>query len=140
MIPGNSIKAAVTLCMLAGLTACQSTGPVAPVESAGETESPVYKEPSSEQKSRTSDNVSALEAILQRGIEYTRAQRWFDAIHSAETGLRMDRREPRLYWILSTSYLAMGDAAKAKEFARQGLRYAPSGSLLARQLKNIIGE
>jgi len=45
------------------------------------------------------------------------------AIATAERGLRIDRREPQLYYILAKSYYGLDDDYRARQFAEQGLRY-----------------
>lgn len=60
------------------------------------------------------------------------------AIATAERGLRIDRREPRLYYLLAQSYRARSDDYRARQFAQQGLRYADGGSEVAGQLTGLL--
>lgn len=48
---------------------------------------------------------------------------WSAAIATAERGLRVDRRDVRLYLLIAKSYRALGDIDLSKQFAEQGLRY-----------------
>lgn len=63
---------------------------------------------------------------------------WQRAIELAEHGLRLDRRQARLYWVLAESYWALGRGALATGFAKQGLLYlAPGEGELERRLQDF---
>lgn len=57
------------------------------------------------------------------------------AIATAERGLRIERRSPELYLVLAKSYLKLGQADQAAQFANQGLRYSLGGSKEAKALE-----
>ncbi|MEX1032511.1 MAG: hypothetical protein WDZ30_04075 [Cellvibrionaceae bacterium] len=67
--------------------------------------------------------VHALSRMLEECRAQVEAQQWQAAIASAERGLRIDRREPELYLLLAKSYWGLADLDRARQFARQGLRY-----------------
>ncbi len=63
-----------------------------------------------------------LQDIQQQAETHLRHQRWASSIALAEQGLRIDRRQPAFYLILSESYLALGDITQAQRFADQASR------------------
>lgn len=67
--------------------------------------------------------VQALGRMLQDSRAQLNARNWQAAIVIAERGLRIDRREPEFYLLLAKSYWALAERDRARQFARQGLRY-----------------
>lgn len=67
--------------------------------------------------------VQALSQMLQDSRAQLDARNWQAAIVSAERGLRINRREPELYLLLAKSYWGLAKLDRARQFARQGLRY-----------------
>jgi len=64
---------------------------------------------------------------------------WQAAIAIAERGLRVDRREVRLYLLIAKSYRALGSMDISKQFAEQGLRYVSEPtSAIAREFNRLL--
>jgi tetratricopeptide (TPR) repeat protein len=61
--------------------------------------------------------------VVQANNELQR-KRYEQAINLAEQGLRIDRKEPRLYLVLAQAYQSLANKQQAVYFAKQGLRYA----------------
>lgn len=61
------------------------------------------------------------------------------AIATAERGLRVNRYQAELYWLLAQAYSRQGLQEQATNFARLGLRYAGDNAELAAQLQALIG-
>jgi Tfp pilus assembly protein PilF len=117
--------------ILLGLSACATrTAPVVPPEK------PPISRP---QPSAPQAPVHALNRMLQESRAQVAAGDWQAAIVSAERGLRIDRREPELYLLLATSYWELADGDRARQFARQGLRYVVDPrSLVAEKLNDLL--
>ena len=60
------------------------------------------------------------------------------AINTAERGLRINRKEPRLYLALAKAYRGLSNARQSSYFASQGLRYAQKGGEVFFQLKGMF--
>ncbi len=60
-----------------------------------------------------------------------------NSIRLAEKGLRVDRKEAGFYVVLAEAYQSLGDNEQSKQFAIQGLRYAPRNSIYFQQLKEL---
>ncbi len=91
-----------------------STVPEVPIEERGSVSQPASKEGSL-------NRATALLIVeAQRQFENND---WRAAIATAERGLRVDRREVRLYLVIAKSYRALGNLDLSKQFAEQGLRY-----------------
>lgn len=83
--------------------------------------------------------VQALSQMLQDSRAQVDARNWQGAIVSAERGLRIDRREPELYLLLAKSYWALAELDRARQFARQGLRYINDPSTaIAMDLNDLL--
>lgn len=72
--------------------------------------------------------------LKQRAEQNLQHRRWEQAILLAERGLRIDRKEPFFYWVLSTAYQQLSKIQQSIDFARQGLRYVSGDSGLKNQL------
>jgi uncharacterized membrane-anchored protein len=63
------------------------------------------------------------------------------AIEFAEQGLRIDRREPGFYLLLSEIYADLGDTEQAQQFAMQGLRLvSPTDRDMTTRLNLILNQ
>ena len=60
------------------------------------------------------------------------------AIELAERGLRINRKEPRLYLVLAEAYAEKANTRQSVLFAKQGLRYADKKSSVYRQLQWLV--
>lgn len=63
-----------------------------------------------------------LKEIQSQAERSLRERRWDSSIALAEQGLRIDRRQPAFYLILSESYFSLGDFTQAQRFADQASR------------------
>lgn len=115
---------------------CSTAPTTAPVTEAGgevrESDEPsvqpnVQSPPDAQSIPPKQDN-RVLESLVDKSRQLQRQQRWYDAIGFAERGLRIDRREPKLYLIISESYQALGQLLRSRQFAEIGLRYSEPGS------------
>lgn len=88
---------------------------------------PVYQE-------RASRSLPIVERIFNDADAALAARQWERAIALAERGLRIERKEPRFYWVLATAYEQLSNIKQSQSFAKQGLRYVEKNSALARQL------
>jgi len=80
----------------------------------------------SQQGSEVGRAQSALQELLRQAQQRLRQGQWWQAIDTAERGLRINRRQPDFYVILAAAYTSLGNTDKASEFARQGRRYCDS--------------
>lgn len=71
---------------------------------------------------QSSGNRATAQLIADAQRQY-QLNDWSAAIATAERGLRVDRRDVRLYMLIAKSYRALGDIDLSKQFAEQGLRY-----------------
>ncbi|MGQ9425387.1 tetratricopeptide repeat protein [Gilvimarinus sp. F26214L] len=94
---------------------------VRPIVESPEPEQPEVSRPGSPAPSAAP--VQALNRMLEDARTLVAAGDWQGAIVNAERGLRIDRREPELYLLLATSYRGLAQLDRARQFARQGLRY-----------------
>jgi tetratricopeptide (TPR) repeat protein len=62
------------------------------------------------------------------------------AITEAEKSLRINPAHPDAYWILSDSYMAVGNKKKAMDVTTEGLKYAPESKGLKRRYKELGGQ
>lgn len=60
------------------------------------------------------------------------------AIVLAERGLRLDRKDPRFYFILASAYNRLGNQTQSVFFAQQGLRYTDKNSRIYQKLEQFI--
>jgi len=74
--------------------------------------------------------------LIQQSEKRLSTKDYSTAISLAERGLRVDRKEPRFYQVLAGAYNALGNRKQSVYFARQGLRYAPKGSDVYRELSH----
>lgn len=120
------------LAILVSLGGCaiqtvQDSEPEAPAESRSRPSTP------------ESPPVQALSQMLQDSRAQLDARNWQAAIVSAERGLRINRREPELYLLLAKSYWGLADMDRARQFARQGLRYINDpGTPIAMGLNDLL--
>lgn len=92
---------------------------------------PIYQE-------ATPQTLPIVERLFQQADAALQARNWQQAIALAEKGLRIERKEPRYYWVLATAYAQLSDKKQSQNFARQGLRYTSKDSRLARQLNAYL--
>lgn len=59
------------------------------------------------------------------------------AIEFAERGLRIDRKESRLYLVLAEAYRSKANNKQSRYFAKQGLRYAKRSGSTYRKLLHL---
>jgi len=98
---------------------------------------PSDEEPGPEQEPQTSSTAAVIALIGQARQAYEQGQ-YQNSIAQAERGLRIDRREAEFYLLLAQSYQRLGQEDRARQFARQGLRYAPPDSPNHRALQNLL--
>ena len=75
--------------------------------------------------------------LKQQAEQSLQQQRWQQAILVAERGLRINRKDPFFYWVLSTAYRQLSEIQKSIDFARQGLRYIVDDKVLKRELTSL---
>ena len=80
---------------------------------------------------------AALSGLLSEAERLYDKGQWRAAIAASERGLRIERRSAALYLVMAQSYLELGAPARAGQFARQGLRYAPQRDRLRRSLLGV---
>jgi hypothetical protein len=80
---------------------------------------------------------SELKQQAEQSLQY---HRWQQAILFAEHGLRINRKEPFFYWVLSTAYQKLSKMEQSIDFARQGLRYVYGDSELKSQLMSLAAQ
>lgn len=113
--------------LVTGLVAC-GTVPQSAVE-----------EPKSGPSGEVGPRLQAVVQMAETGSAALERGDYEAAIAAAERGLRIDRRMPELYLILAHSYRALGNPARARQFAQQGLRYVeePAGET-GRALEDLL--
>ncbi|MGH1372360.1 MAG: tetratricopeptide repeat protein [Cellvibrionaceae bacterium] len=79
-----------------------------------------------------------IQELRQQAETHLRDQRWASSIALAEQGLRIDRRQPAFYLILSESYLALGDLTQAQRFADQASRLCGNSCSRANRLQRRL--
>jgi len=73
---------------------------------------------------RTKKIIPVVEKLISQSNRELINKQYEQAINFAERGLRIDRKEPRLYLVLSKAYKRDGNRQQSIYFAKQGLRYA----------------
>ena len=145
------IGSSILLLMLAACT----SGP-APVRDAVTTPVPEHSIPTTQDKSsvqpKRTPKIAPLIAkphaaplplsseLKQQAEQSLQSHRWEQAILFAERGLRINRKEPFFYWVLSTAYQQLSKIQQSIDFARQGLRYASNNSRLKNQLTSLVAQ
>lgn len=94
-------------------------------------QAPVYQE-------RAPRNLPIVERLFTQADAALQARQWEQAIVFAEKGLRIERKEPRFYWVLAFAYEQLSNKKQSQSFARQGLRYTDKNSSLARRLVSYL--
>ena len=94
-------------------------------------QAPVYQE-------RTPRVLPIVERLFDQADAALNNSQWEQAIALAEKGLRIERKDPRFYWVLATAYAQLSNKKQSQSFAKQGLRFAPKNSDLARQLSRFL--
>ncbi len=133
----NLIKRYLYLVACAFLVACSATNAPVVIRDADSPE--VIKSPVQEAKK---DNKVALVSPLKLQLLDQSQQKYQQgdleiAITLAERGLRLDRKEPVFYQVLSQAYEQLGDKTQSQRFAKQGLRYAQQGSRVYQLLLSL---
>jgi len=124
------LKAFSYLLIVLYLVSC-SSGPV-PVRDTVTVPNP--SDPSLRETPGKTAAVPLSSELKQRAEQNLQHRRWEQAILLAERGLRIDRKEPFFYWVLSTAYQQLSKIQQSIDFARQGLRYVSGDSGLKNQL------
>jgi hypothetical protein len=150
MKKNDFLKRSMWLLMVGALSACTTnTGPVVIRESGSVSHAPVA---SPEVVPPTVSPVAPVQrqaqptlvdSPLKSKLLVQSEQRLLDnepkaAIVLAERGLRIDRKEPKFYEVLASAYAALANKAQSMYFAKQGLRYASTGSDVYRSLEQFI--
>lgn len=130
------------------LTACTSTsGPVVIRESSP----PIFDQKQSDSTGSETAAVAVqpvtpdkpinrmpvIEKLLTQSNAEIENKNYDKAIGLAERGLRINRKEPRLYLALSKAYRGEGNRQQSVYFAKQGLRYSEKGSEVSQVLKQL---
>lgn len=144
------IFAGVLLALLASCASSPSAPEVEVVEAqgadirsmqgqSGESQAPLPQDEAPEDVSPASapDRTHAIDELLTQARLQYRYGEYQYAVRTAERGLRIDRSQSEWYLILSESYLKLGSAGNAKQFARQGLRYSNPVGQHYQRLKQI---
>ena len=100
----------------------------APLESKS---TPIYQE-------QASIALPIVERMVNQAESALQARDWPQAIELAEKGLRIERKEPRFYWVLASAYAQLSNKKQSQNFANQGMRYVKKDSPLARQLQAYL--
>ena len=79
--------------------------------------------------------VPLVERLIDQSNQSLANNNFDQAINLAEKGLRIDRKEPRLYLVLAKTYTAKGNRQQAIYFAQQGLLYTGKRQAIYKQLK-----
>lgn len=82
-----------------------------------------YNEPAEPSPESTG---SASEAIQREAERQFKQGNCLFAVQLAERGLRIDRHNARLYLLLARCYAELGNGERSRQFASQGLSYAPA--------------
>ena len=98
---------------------------------------PLEETPPPEEPLQASSTAAVVALIGQARQAYEQGQ-YQNSIAQAERGLRIDRRESEFYLLLAQSYQRLGQDDRTRQFARQGLRYAPPDSPNHRALQNLL--
>ncbi len=134
-LTGQRLEKGLFLLLSLLLSACSST-PVS-VETAGhanqaderpgsvsETVAPPARGlPQISKPSEQRETLSVSAQVYSGALQQLEQGRWHEAVETAERGLRIDRHNAQLYWVLSHCYAELGDPARSRGFAQQGLSY-----------------
>ena len=129
---GPTVHPAATVTQAQDVRASVPTAPSVP-ETTGVpvTRSPIPAEPGP---------ALILKEIQSQAERSLREQRWDSSIALAEQGLRIDRRQPAFYLILSESYFSLGDFTQAQRFADQASRLCGKKCAQAEQMQRRLRE
>ena len=100
----------------------------------------VVKPPSVQPVAPTKAVISSplKQKLIKQSQQQLSNQNFSSAIALAERGLRVDRKEPRFYLVLSSAYYRSGNKSQSAYFAQQGLRYARKDSATYNALKQRL--
>lgn len=73
--------------------------------------------------SQTQSSIPLVERLVEQSNTALRVKNYSAAINLAEQGLRIDRKEVRLYLVLAEAYQGLQNKQQSRHFANQGLRY-----------------
>ena len=76
-----------------------------------------------------------VEKLVQQAQQQVAAYQYQRAIHTSERGLRINRKEARLYLVLAKAYRGLSNKRQSVYFAKQGLRYADRQTSVFARLK-----
>lgn len=82
----------------------------------------------------------AVESLLNEAWGHYRNNELDRAIAVAERAQRLDARSPEVYLLLASSYLAQGKQGLAEQFAHRGVNFSPAGSVVRRQLQQLLDQ
>lgn len=146
LVFNRAIKKIAVVLLLLIVVACSSTsGPVVIRDSTPpvpETKGPgvIEDTPPAVQPvapSRSTKLIPVVEKLVGQSNLALKNQQYEKAINLAERGLRINRKEARLYWVLSRAYKSEGNRQQSIYFAKQGLRYADRSDDIYRQLSTL---
>jgi len=86
---------------------------------------------------RSANRIPALEKLLAHSNIEIVNRNYDKAISLAERGLRISRKDPRLYLALSKAHKGEGNRQQSVYFAKQGLRYSERESDVSQALKQL---
>ena len=104
----------------------------------GSDTSPAVVQPVSPTSQSASSTSPLKKKLLQQSQQKISEQDAQGAIVLAERGLRIDRKEPHFYHVLAEAYDLLANKTQSVYFAKQGLRYAPTGSDIYRALQQWL--
>lgn len=82
----------------------------------------------------------AVASLLDEAWGHYRNNELDRAIAVAERAQRLDARSPEVYLLLASSYLAQGKQSLAEQFAHRGMNFSPAGSVVRRQLQQLLDQ
>lgn len=130
----NRAVSRLALLVFAGISVACSVAPVQVEDANSPSISPPQvidrsapRAPSSSKPIEKKAGAASDELLRQAYEQYDQAH-WQRAVQLAERGLRIDRHNANWHFLLAKCYASLGDSARAREFASQGLTYAPSGN------------
>ncbi len=133
------------------LSACSSTGGPVVIrdsqESSFPTPTPTVEERTDENPQvviaqpvvpdRQQKTLPLVEKLVAQANQQIANRNYDQAINLSERGLRINRKESRLYLALAKAYRGLSNKQQSVYFAKQGLRYAPKDSDVFTQLKRM---
>ncbi len=133
------------------LSACSSTGGPVIIRDSQE---PVFSDPATGEEragetqqqvviaqpvvpDRQQATVPLIERLVVQANQQIANRNYDQAINLSERGLRINRKESRLYLTLAKAYSGLSNKQQSVYFAKQGLRYASKDGDVFTQLKRL---